>query len=504
MSGANVASLDLARNRFRAALSAPSSLFAQQAVDPFFAYIGQMADPDEILRRAGVARASLRALSGDDEISTALDTRREALLGTPWRLEDGGETLSAQSEFIRQTLEPHVEKMLGACMEALPYGYSVQEAIYVALPPGSGGTIGLAEITEKPFEWFIPRLDGTVLYKTLSNPQGIETDPRKYFLTARRQTYRNPYGEALFSRLYWPWLFRSQGWRFWVKWLERFGTPMLVGETQGDAKAMATALASAVQDAVAAVGMGDKVSIAEAKGQGGAFEGFERATCARIQKLILGQTLTTDSGGSSGSSGSYALGNVHNEVRIDRRNADIRMCRGVVQRLIGVLWALNKFTPGKEPKFVLEDDTGLEADRAERDAKLGQYCGVHFTTEYLTRVYDFEDGDIEVPDPNEAPPAAPGGNAPTPAARASSQRFTPQQQVVEDGVAKLLLDAPTPLEVRKLRSAVLGAKDFADVAARLALLVDDQAPEYRELLARAQFAATVLGFVHASEAPAGA
>jgi hypothetical protein len=147
---------------------------------------------------------------------------------------------------------------------------------------------------------------------------GEPTLPEKMFLTAHRQTYRNPYGEALYSRLYWPWFFRAHGWRFWVKWLERFGTPLLLGKTtsqvqgRGDALADARARGAGLRDRGRQRSNGDR---RRSEGGRGALRGVRARLCGRVQKLILGQTLTTDAGGSSGKMGSQALGNVHNEVR---------------------------------------------------------------------------------------------------------------------------------------------------------------------------------------------
>lgn len=508
MSVASVAKAGKTR-QFRTA-PASSPLFVEQALNPFLRFFGNLADPDEVLRKAGVQRYQLRALTGDDEITTALDTRREALLGTPWRLEREGAELSPNDLFIWEVIEPHVESVLSGSMQALPYGYSVQEVVYSDL---AGNRVGIAEVTEKPFEWFVPQLDGSVLYKSLATPFGEVTDPRKYLLTARGQTYRNPYGEALFARLYWPWLFRSQGWRFWVKWLERFGTPYLIGETQGSAQVMADALKSAVQDATIAVGLGDKVNVIESAGHGAGFEGFDRVICARIQKVILGQTLTTDVGGSSGKSGSFAAAKVHNEVRKDRRNADIRMCRKTVQKLVTTLWQLNLF-PGLAPSFVIEDEQGFDADKVDAIFKLAS-AGVRITEQFAERAFDFVPGDIVIVDPTmqtppqqdaSAPPRkdqadAQRGNASTKASATPLERFTPKQQAVERGIDDVLARATPPITLKQLRSAIAGATDENDLVERLAVLIDKQDPQFAELLARAQFAAKVLGYVHAAETP---
>ena len=65
------------------------SLYNNVAVDQFLTYLLELGDPDETLRKLGMNRTHLRALEGDDEISAAMDTRREAVIATAWRLEPG-------------------------------------------------------------------------------------------------------------------------------------------------------------------------------------------------------------------------------------------------------------------------------------------------------------------------------------------------------------------------------------------------------------------------------
>ncbi|MFQ5674200.1 MAG: DUF935 family protein, partial [Nitrospinales bacterium] len=218
--------------------------------------------------------------------------------------------------------------------------------------------------------------------------EGIEVDTTfKFLLTRRQPSFRNPSGEALLSRLYSAWFLRKQGYQFWAQFLERAGIPLLVGKTGAGGntlKAMTEKLYQAVQDAVIAVGQNEEVTSITPGGTGETFDRFEKAISKRIQKLILGQTLTTDVDGK----GSYAAAKVHSEVKQDRRNADIRVLSRTVQNLINALASLN-FPNAKVPDFIMEDGTGLEAERAERDVKLKQ-IGVKFTPAYFTDKYDLE------------------------------------------------------------------------------------------------------------------
>lgn len=520
----------LERFGFRFRAQPRTSLFSEQAVDQFLSLMASASDPDEVLSKAGITRPRLRALSGDDEISAAMDTRREALLAVPWRLEVEGRddgNIPEPVEWIWKEFEQHAEKVLRACMEALAYGYSVQEVVYAE---ADKGRLTWGEITEKPFEWFVPCRDGTVLYRSRFNPQGEPVDACKFFLTVRNQTYRQPYGEALYSRLYWPWFFRQQGWRFWMRWLERFGTPLLIGKTFGDAKTMVEQLAKVANNAVIAVGGDDEIAIVENKGGSDHFDRFERVICGRIQRVILGQTLTSDAGGITGRSGSYALGKVHNEVRTDRRNADIRMVRRTVQRMVDVLWALNGFA-GEPPKFVMSDDTGLELERAERDAKLVQAGVVKLTPDYLLRVYDYGPDDLDLEkmrmpqqdlvaqhiaqrqgggksndedDDEGDPPKDKGKPSRVPPAKAMAMSaapvFTPKQQVVEVQIDGVLARIDSALGEAEIKAAIRAATSRDDLVRSLtALLPNAPAADFRKVLERALYAADVMGFVHAAE-----
>lgn len=496
--------------------AAPPAMLSEVArLDQILSIFGAMPDPDEALRRAGIQRHQLRVVEMDDEITTNLDTRREAVTGTPWRLE--GSTARARSH-IEAELDPHIEALLRGCFAAVPYGYSVAEVVYANRPSGRAG---IAKVSEKPLEWFIPNDDGVNLrYRdpAVSSAQGEPVDPRKFLLTVRQGSMRNPYGEALLSRCYWPWYFRQHGWKHWMRWVEKYGTPILLGKTSGNADEMARAMAAALSGSVMAVGVGDEVEAVSPGTSGtgtGHFSELDNVLCRRIQKTILGQTLTTD----ASKGGSFAAAKVADGVRTDRWTADLRLVTRTMQRLVDALHAFSGFG-GEAPRFILADDTGLETERANRDAVLVEKVGVRFTPSYIAQAYDLDPADFTMSDPTpapappppasqeaagdgEAPPDAPNPEGDTseraePASfAAGGARFTPVQQGIEDALDAL--DVPQPIDPERIRSAVLAARDEADLRARLAKLVPERDPRFAATLERAQYAAAVLGYVAAEE-----
>jgi len=178
-------------------MAVSSSLFQDVALEGVVASLAKLPDPDLILKQLNLGRHELRKLETDDEISAALETRREAVISTPWRLEPFD---SEQAEWLWTELEPHMENVLRGAWSAVPYGYSVLEAVY---NKQESGRIGIARITEKPLEWFEPLRSGELAYRdpAKSGAAGVIVDSVfKFFLTRRNPNYRNPYGEALLSR----------------------------------------------------------------------------------------------------------------------------------------------------------------------------------------------------------------------------------------------------------------------------------------------------------------
>ena len=498
-----------------------SALLTEQAIDQLADLLIRLPDPDEVLWRAGITRADLRRLEGDDEIAAALETRREALVATPWRLEPYEDSPAAQ--WVWDELSPHLHALLRGAWSAVPYGYAVQEVMWRKTPDGR---LGLARISEKPLEWFEPRRDGTLLYHDPNGWDSPVDQSEKFLLTRRLPTYRQPYGEALLSRLYWPWYFRVNGWQFWARFLERHGGPLLVGKS-ANSTLMSAALSAAVQSASLAIGRDDEVTAIAPGNAGTAFDAFCNAVDRRVQKVILGQTLTTD----VGSTGSFAAAKVHNEVRDDRRRADVALVSGTVQHLIDALCRRN--FPGQPvPQFVMADDRGLEAARAERDAVLVNAGVLRLTDQYLLDRYDFEEGDFEVGVPGSGsgsggppvgyasrtlPPSAlsaqlalpsaaartlnpaVGRNAPAVPPDAPTARFSPGQQAVEHLVEQTLTRVPDgPIPVARLRAVIAAATGPEDLTARLAQLYGDtDRTAWQDLIERALFTADVLGYRNA-------
>jgi hypothetical protein len=369
-------------------------LGSEVAISRMMSFLTTVPDPDEMLAKAGIKRHQLRQLELDDEIAQAVDTRREAVVATPWRLEPNQ---SRVGKFLTSVIEPHVEDMKRGVLDARFYGYSVFEIIYKPVKKG----IGIDRLSLKPMEWFSPQRDGSLKYfpdDGSGGTEGLDCDPLKFLLSRCNASYRNPYGEALLSRLWFPVTWRREGWTMWLNFLETFGEPIILGQVRNYKDFVEAMVAQGVRSTVAweSVDGADKVQPITASTPG-EFDRLEAAILRRIQKLILGQTLTSD----VGSNGSYAVAAIHNEVRNDKRRADMRMVQRTGQQLVNNLAIVNGLEP---PKFIMADDSGLEMSRAQRDSVLMPVLaasGFKLSRNYFETKFDYDNDDIE---DNEADP----------------------------------------------------------------------------------------------------
>ncbi|GIT83717.1 hypothetical protein DSM16313_14990 [Acinetobacter seohaensis] len=477
------------------------NLSVHEAEQALLNYLTKMPDVDEVLRKAGITRHRLKVMMYDDEVYQAIEKRQDKLESAPWRLEPAE---GIETEILYAHLREWWSEIILGAQNARWYGYSVLEAIYSKLENPrvhiQGDTvtpfIGFEWIGEKPMQWYEPKSNGTLLLLKNYNHthQDQEVDQRfKHFLTRCKSTFENPYGEALLSRLYWVWFFKTNGFKFWSKFVEKYGMPLLVGKSStGHNQDMRDALLKAHATSVLAISSMDSVELhsASAVGNGSqAYETFDKNLERRIQKVVLGQTLTSGTDGS----GSRALGDVHLEVQNAKYRADIRMITPTVQAIINALCDLNGW---KRRQIILGEEKSLEPEKAERDVKL-KNAGAVLTPQYFKREYGLEDGDVIEPTS-----VVPHQFTHVPKQvfnfKAKPNKLSGAQQEVEeltDGQDDLSL-----LSVSEIQQLLSESDSPESLAFNLAQLIPKATKtEFTAKLDQALYAADILGYMAASE-----
>lgn len=464
------------------------NLYTQEAVTQFLVNFGKQPDTDEVLRKAGITRHRLRVLLDDDEIAQVVETRIDALLATPLRVEPN-DTEEAQK--LNLILKEWFHEIATGAMNALFFGYSVQEAVYELKPEGY---VGIQWIGEKPMQWFEPKNDGRLIYR----PEGIGTEHEvdqvfKFFLTRRKATYEQPYGKALLATLYWLFFFKQNGFKFWAKFLERFGTPILLGKCKDtETEDMSRALLNAHAQSVLSIDAEDDVQILSTSGTSGtagaAFESFNNQLIRQIQKVVLGQTLTSGTDGK----GSYSLGQVHENVRMDKLKSDIRLVTPTLQAVIDSLCVLNGWP--KHTVMLGEKPKPLNKDQAERDVHL-KNAGANLSKDYFIREYGLQEEDLvdQVQTAFNQFTALPRQAFNF---KATANKLSPEQQEVEE-----LTDSQDELQLLKpdqVKELVFKSDSPESLAYNLMQLIPGATQtQFTANLDQALYAADVLGYVTA-------
>lgn len=471
-------------------------LYLHEAELALINYLTKMPDGDEVLRKAGITRHRLKVMMYDDEIYQCVEKRQDKLESAPWRLEPADTTAA-------QILNDHLREwwsdiVIGA-QNARWYGYSVLEAVYNEHAMHFNGDtitpfIGLDWIGEKPMQWYEPKNDGCLilLQNHSKSRHDEECDQRfKHFMTRCKPTYENPYGEALLSRLYWVWFFKNNGFKMWAKFVEQFGMPMLIGKSAvGENNDMRDALLRAHSSRVLAVSGQDSVEVtasgATSGNASGTYDTFDKNLERRIQKVVLGQTLTSGTDGS----GSRALGDVHMEVQNSKYKADIRMILPTIQAILNALCELNGW---EHHRIIIGEEKSLEGPKADRDVKL-KNAGANLTPQYFKREYGLEDGDIAEPTQIE-----PKQFSAIPhqafSFKAQPQKLSPEQLEVDELTDAQDLSLLTNEQIKQLAA---DSETPVDLLFNLAKLIPDATKsQFAANLDQALYAADVLGYVTA-------
>lgn len=485
-----------ALNKMRAASG--GHLYSDQAVSRYNEFFDNLmrVDSDEVLTKIGMSRHQLSALLYDDEIDEKVERRIESLTQANYTLSpsEGDDAL-----FVYDQLNKHMESLLLASMNAKLYGYSVCEIVWDKDTYQATGVLQPLRLTEKPMEWFEPKNDGRLLYFADNMGLPVEVNTKyKYLLQQHRATFDNPKGKALLSRVYWLWYFKKNGWTFWSKFLERFGSPLLIGTTtQGDTQEMAAALADAHSQSIFTMNDGDSVATISSSGNGETFKAYDDAINRRISKYLLGQTLTsgTDMGGTAGQ------GKVHQDQQEIIFNSDRMFATRYIRQFINTICELNNITD--VPWFNFKPEKGVQDELANRDVKLTNQ-GVVFTREYYEDTYDIESKYIKdvgtpknLPKVDIAPVAMSKLNF---KAVQGDKQFTPEQQELENLVNEALATGNEPMDSKAILAAIKDSKDTDELTERLFDMVgqDLSDSDFSEFVATALMVADIHGLTDES------
>ena len=358
----------------------------------YWAFGYYLPNPDPILKKMGKDIAVYRELLSDGQVRAGVRRRKSAIKALEWRITTtNNEKVDEQilQIFDRLPLNQIITEMLNASL----YGYQVSEVMW---GEQDGLFVPLEIIGKKP-EWFVFDDENQLRFRTKEDWVNGELLPNdKFLLTRQEATQDNPYGLGDLSLCFWAATFKKGGFKFWLEFTEKYGSPWLIGKhprtaQQPDKDRLADSLEAMVGTAIAVIPDDSSIEIKEAAGKSASTDTFEKFLnfCkAEINIALLGQNQTTEqeSNRASATAGLEVL----DSIRAD----DQAMIEATFNQLLQWIVKYN-FNVEQLPQFEFYEQESIDTAQVERDSKL-HAMGVRFSKSYFEREYGFEVGDIEI------------------------------------------------------------------------------------------------------------
>lgn len=353
-------------------------------------YNGILAIDDDTLATRGGGKG-LRIyddLERDGHAYSVLQKRRMAVIARDWTVNAASDSPIDQeaADVVRAQLSGgRFDQLTLGLLDATLKGYAVAEVMWAV----EDGQLVFKKVIDRDQRRFVFTTDAELRMLVPENMlTGVELPPRKFIRHSFGAKDGNPYGLGLGTRLFWYVWFKRQVTANWLIFTDKFASPTAVGEyPPGTPKAeqdkLLRAAAALSQETAVVIPQGLVLKLLEASRTGSvdAYERFLTYCDQMISEVVLGESLTT----SAGKNGSRALGEVHNEVRLELVKADADLLSDTLNDTI-VRWIVELNVPGAKPPTVYrvfpED---LDA-RAERDGKIMK-LGFQPTEEYVRQTY---------------------------------------------------------------------------------------------------------------------
>lgn len=314
----------------------------------------------------------------EPQYGAVLGTRKRAVSSIDMIVEpasdsDADTTIAAACRTLID--QPDFIDMLDDALDGLGKGFAVVEMIWDTTGP---------QWMPRDFIWQDPRLfqfdpkhRRRVRIREDGNEAGIALKPAKFVTHMPKLKSGMPIRSALARLAIWSFVLKSYTLKDWAAFCEVYGMPLRLGRhhagaSDRDKADLLRAVTRIASDAAAIIPQGMEIEFIQSKAGAGdpVFGGFAKYLDSQISKIVLGQTMTTDNGSS------MAQAQVHNEVRLDIKQADARQLEGtinkdVIRPFVDLNFGLQTRYPRVKLPVAEPEDTELLSRVLERMVPLG-------------------------------------------------------------------------------------------------------------------------------------
>ena len=294
--------------------------------------------------------------SKDTHLFSQLQTRKLAVTGLDWEVQpfsqDGtDQEIAAFVEEQLKELDGFSDNLMDI-LDAIGKGISFQEMEW-EYRDGHVVVGNIEYVHQKKF--YYDTLTDALMLRTEAFPGGIPLPENKFIVHRYKARSGHPSRYGVLRVVAWMYLFKNYDLKDWVSFCEVYGMPLRLGTydataSEKDKAALMDAIVRMGTDAAGIVPSGTDIRFIESNKQSSVdiYERLARFCDEQMSKAIVGQTLTSDSGGS------YAQSKTHNDVRKDLTEADCKAVMETVRRdLIRPLVEFNFGVRAHVPYFVL-------------------------------------------------------------------------------------------------------------------------------------------------------
>lgn len=285
----------------------------------------------------------------DTHILSELSKRRGAITAVDWQIKPPRNATPEEqrdAEMLQEILEDAVwlDDCIFNATDAILKGFSCQEITWE--PNLIDGMKLIKNVNWRDPAWFMtPTYQRNDLRLRDGTANGTEMQTFGWIThVARAKTgYLSRIG--LVRTLVWPFLFKNYSVRDFAEFLEIYGLPLRLGKypegaTDKEKQTLLRAVMSIGHNAGGIIPRGMELEFEKAAdGSDSTFMAMIEWAEKSASKAILGGTLTSQADGVTSTN---ALGNVHNDVRLEIRNADLKRLAATLTRdLVYPLYVLN-------------------------------------------------------------------------------------------------------------------------------------------------------------------
>jgi phage gp29-like protein len=303
----------------------------------------------------------------DAHLTAILQTRKMAVLGKDYEVLPYARTPEDEriAALVGESLYgiPNLEEALLDLLDAIGKGFALGEIIWEV----AGGQARVSELRWIPQkkvtfdEDWRPRL-----LTAAASWQGVA--PPLWKVIYHRYKARSGYAtrSGVLRVVGWMYLLKNFALKDWAAFNEVFGMPLRLGKydttaSPADRDALVQAIRNLGSDAAGVISKATEIEFVEATSRSGGVNPYQLMAdfCNReMSKAVLGQTLTTDT---AGSTGTYAAAMVHAQVRRDLVEADAQalattLREQLLRPLVGFNFGWDKPVPWFRFRFEEEED----------------------------------------------------------------------------------------------------------------------------------------------------